>query len=198
MAIAEGSCEDIELVVPPAPGAASAITAAANSMKFLGKTPLSAAVKQAAEALKYTEEKSTVILITDGMETCSADPCALGTELETNGVDFTAHVVGFGLTAEEGREVACLAENTGGKYLEASDAEALKEALVQAVVAAPPPEPAPASQRPSRPRHRRQPLHRNQSLYQNRLRASASTRTAKTRVQFHSGTDHGCGRNAAC
>jgi Ca-activated chloride channel homolog len=137
----KGSCDDIELIVPPAAGSASAITAAADSMKFLGKTPLTAAVRQAAEALKYTEEKSTVILITDGIETCDADPCALGKELEQSGVDFTAHVVGFGLTAEEGRQVACLAENTGGKYLQASNAGDLKDALAEAVVVAPVPEP---------------------------------------------------------
>lgn len=139
----KGSCTDIELVVPPAAGSASAITAAADGMKFLGKTPLSAAVKQAAEDLKYTEEKATVILITDGLETCNADPCALGKELKQSGVDFTAHVVGFGLTAEEGRQVACLAENTGGKYIQASDAKALEEALVQTVAAPPAPAPAP-------------------------------------------------------
>ncbi len=150
----KGSCEDIELVVPPAAGSAPAITAAADTMKFLGKTPLTAAVRQAAEALKYTEEKSTVILITDGIETCEADPCALGKELEAAGVDFTAHVVGFGLTAEEGREVACLAENTGGKYLQASDAAGLQDALTATVVAPPPaeaapePEPAPAPEPP--------------------------------------------------
>jgi len=143
----KGSCSDIELVVPPAAANAAAITQAADGMKFLGKTPLSAAVRQAAEALRYTEEKSTVILITDGIETCEADPCALGQELEQSGVDFTAHVVGFGLTADEGREVACLAENTGGKYLQASDAAALKDALTATVVAPAPPvvaEPAPA------------------------------------------------------
>jgi Ca-activated chloride channel family protein len=139
----KGSCSDIELVVPPAAGSAAAITQAADGMKFLGKTPLSAAVRQAAEALRYTEEKSTVILITDGIETCEADPCALGKELEQSGVDFTAHVVGFGLTADEGREVACLAENTGGKYLQASDAAALKDALAATVVAPPAPAPAP-------------------------------------------------------
>ena len=104
-------------------------------MKFLGKTPLTAAVRQAAEALKYTEDKATVILITDGLETCEADPCALGKELEAAGVDFTAHVVGFGLTADEGKQVACLAENTGGKYIQASDAEALQDALVETVAA---------------------------------------------------------------
>jgi Ca-activated chloride channel family protein len=139
----KGSCEDIELIVPPQAGSASAISAAADSLKFLGKTPLTAAVKQAAEALKYTEDKATVVLITDGLETCEGDPCALGKELEASGVDFTADVVGFGLTADEGKQIACLADNTGGKYIQASDEKALQEALVE-TVAAPAPEPAPA------------------------------------------------------
>jgi Ca-activated chloride channel family protein len=142
----KGSCTDIELVVPPGAGTAGAITEAANAMKFLGKTPLSDAVKLAAEELKYTEEAATVILVTDGIETCEADPCALGAALEAAGVDFTAHVVGFGLTEEEGRAVACLAENTGGKYIQASDAGALVEALRTTVAVAEPepaPEPAP-------------------------------------------------------
>ncbi len=140
----KGSCEDIELVVPPAAGTSEAIIVAADQMKFLGKTPLSAAVKQAAEAMRYTEDKATVILITDGLETCNMDPCALGTELEQSGIDFTAHVVGFGLTEEEGRQVACLADNTGGKYLPAGDAEELGDALVETVTPpAPAPEPEP-------------------------------------------------------
>ncbi len=145
----KGSCDDIELIVPPQAGSASAISAAADSMKFLGKTPLTAAVKQAAEALKYTEDKATVVLITDGLETCGGDPCALGKELKESGVDFTADVVGFGLTADEGKQIACLAENTGGKYIQASDEKALQQALVETVAApapapAPAPEPAPA------------------------------------------------------
>ena len=142
----KGNCADIELVVPPGPGTAKAITDAANAMQFLGKTPLTEAVRQAAAALKSTEEMATVILITDGIETCEADPCALGAELEASGVDFTAHVVGFGLTAEEGSQVACLAENTGGKYIQAKDSGALVEALKTTVVVAeaePAPTPAP-------------------------------------------------------
>ena len=141
----KGSCDDIQLIVPPQAGSASAISAAADSLKFLGKTPLTAAVKQAAEALKYTEDKATVVLITDGLETCGGDPCALGKELEASGVDFTADIVGFGLTADEGKQIACLADNTGGKYIQASDEKALQDALVETVAApAPAPEPAPA------------------------------------------------------
>lgn len=88
-----------------------------------------------------------MVLVTDGLETCDADPCALAAELESTGVDFTAHVVGFGLTEDEGAEVACLAEETGGRYLQAGDGGALTEALRETVVAAaPPPEPEPQPQ----------------------------------------------------
>ncbi|MDN5786871.1 VWA domain-containing protein [Pseudorhodobacter sp.] len=148
----KGNCGDIELIVPPGPGTGPAITDAANKMQFLGKTPLTEAVRRAAAELRSTEEKATVILITDGIETCEADPCALGKELEASGVDFTAHVVGFGLTADEGKQVACLAENTGGKYIEAKDAGSLIDALKTTVAAAPEPAPEPtAAPEPPKP-----------------------------------------------
>lgn len=143
----KGNCGDIELLVEPGAGTSQAILDAADAITPKGKTPLSAAVRLAAEDLQYTEEKARVILITDGLETCNVDPCALGKELESKGVDFTADVVGFGLSAEEGKQVACLAENTGGRYFSASDAASLVKALTTTVaetVTAPEPKPAPA------------------------------------------------------
>ena len=133
----KGSCSDIELAVPPAAGTGDAITAFVNGLNPKGKTPLTQSVEQAADILKYTEDKATVVLVTDGLETCEAAPCALASALESKGVDFTTHVVGFGLTKEEGRQVACLAENTGGKYFEASDATQLVAALTETVAEAP-------------------------------------------------------------
>ncbi|MCK9533114.1 MAG: VWA domain-containing protein [Pseudomonas sp.] len=129
-----GSCSDIEVVVKPAAGTGPEITQAAAKMKFLGKTPLSASVLKAAEELRYTEDKATVILITDGLENCQADPCAVGAELAKNGIDFTAHVVGFDLTDAEGKQVACLAENTGGRYVSAANADELRDALLNTMV----------------------------------------------------------------
>jgi Ca-activated chloride channel homolog len=71
---AKGDCADIELLVEPAAGTADAIREAADGITPLGKTPISDAVRLAAEHLKFTEEKATVILITDGIESCEADP----------------------------------------------------------------------------------------------------------------------------
>jgi Ca-activated chloride channel homolog len=140
-----GNCADIELVVPPAPATAAAITSFVARVNPVGRTPLTESVRQAAEVLRYTEEPATVVLVTDGIETCEADPCALAAELEAAGIDFTAHVVGFGLSDEEGRKVACLAESTGGLYLAAQDGASLGLALQQvvAVETSPVPEPEP-------------------------------------------------------
>ncbi len=136
----KGVCSDIELLVPPAAGTAESIREAAAKLNPKGKTPLSEAVRQAAEALRYTEDAATVVLITDGIENCQLDPCVLGRELEAAGVNFTAHVVGFDLKSGEGAKVACLAEETGGTYIDAANATELTTALTE-TVAAPPPKP---------------------------------------------------------
>ncbi len=129
----KGDCGDIELLQSAKANNASAISSAVAKLNPKGKTPLSDAVRMAAKELRSTEQKATVVLLTDGLETCNADPCALGRELEKSGLDFTAHVIGLGLTHEEGRQIACLAENTGGKYLSADTADELGKAVDEAV-----------------------------------------------------------------
>lgn len=125
----KGDCGDIELLQPPRKNSENAILEKVKTLKAIGKTPLSAAVERAADALSLQDAKTTIILITDGVETCGADPCALGKKLEANGIDFTAHVIGFGLTGNEGRQVSCLADETGGLFIEAQNAGELNDAL---------------------------------------------------------------------
>ena len=149
----KGDCNDIQTIYPVGPTRPDVILKAVNSLKPKGKTPLSEAVRRAAHELKFTENKATVILISDGVETCQADPCALGAELEEQGVDFTAHVIGFDVTKKEQEGLRCLAENTGGLFLSAQNASELNAALTKVVTAvkeapkkvvakpAPPPEP---------------------------------------------------------
>ena len=111
-----------------------------TALAFKGKTPLSAAVRFAAEKLKYTDTKATVILVSDGAETCNVDPCALGRELEAAGVDFTAHVIGFGLASDiESAGLKCLAEATGGRYFARTQRERAGAALGETVAAPTPP-----------------------------------------------------------
>ena len=136
-----GDCSDIETMVQPGLNNREEIARIVNSVNPRGRTPLSDAVIQAAEQLRYTEFPATVILVSDGRETCDADPCAVGRALEEAGISFTAHVIGFDVDEPEGiAELQCLAENTGGQFLTASNAEELADALSQVTTApAPPP-----------------------------------------------------------
>lgn len=126
----KGDCGDIEVLIPHGPLDAAAFMGKVNGLKFLGMTPLSAAVIQAADSLRSSEQKATVILVSDGEETCDQDPCAVGKALEARGVDFTAHVIGFNVPDPAHQaQLRCLAENTGGRYFNARDAAELGAAL---------------------------------------------------------------------
>ena len=136
----KGNCADIEVLKAPGVLDAAAMQQAVNALQPKGMTPITASVRMAAEQLKFSERKATVILVSDGEETCHADPCALGAELEKLGVDFTAHVVGFDLPEGKARaQLQCLAKSTGGRYVEARDAAELNKALGQLAQAAPAP-----------------------------------------------------------
>jgi Ca-activated chloride channel family protein len=44
------------------------------------------------------DDETTVILVSDGKETCEGDPGALVKELKESGVRFVMHVIGFCVT----------------------------------------------------------------------------------------------------
>ncbi len=141
-----GDCSDIEMLVQPGAQSRQSILDQINGITPRGRTPLTDAVEQAARALSYEDQPATVVLISDGLESCERDPCALAEALEKGGVGFTAHVVGFGLTDDaDASSLACIAENTGGQYITAGNADELGAALstVGTAVAEAEPEPAP-------------------------------------------------------
>ena len=147
----KGDCADIETLIPVGPLDGAAYLATVKALNPKGMTPLSQAVIDAAAALRASEQKATVILVSDGEETCNLDPCAVGRELEASGVDFTAHVIGFDVANPAHQaQLRCLAENTGGRYFNARDAVELGNAVQGAVSAStePPPPPATATLKP--------------------------------------------------
>ncbi len=130
----KADCADIEMLVSPGPLERERFVKAVEQLNPKGKTPLTAAVLKAAETLKYTESRATVVLVSDGVETCDLDPCAVSQDMESKGLDFTAHVIGFDVSKDEDvKKLRCVADNTGGKFLPATNAESLKSSLAEAV-----------------------------------------------------------------
>jgi Ca-activated chloride channel family protein len=136
-------CSGLDLRFSPIADAATRLMTDVNALEPTGSTPLTEAVKLAAETLDYENKPATVVLLTDGKETCDGQPCALAANLAADGVDTIVHVIGFKVRASsfswnsevdgEKAEVQsvsrCLADQTGGTYSSAETLDQLIAAL---------------------------------------------------------------------
>lgn len=132
-------CSNIDLRFGPTPDAAPAILGAVDRVTPDGDTPLTEAVRDAADVLG--ERQGDIVLVTDGRETCEGAPCQLAAQLSGTGV--TVHVIGFrvrgssfewksveGFDVRNHQTVArCLADRTGGEYVAAESTDDLVQAL---------------------------------------------------------------------
>jgi Ca-activated chloride channel family protein len=125
----KGDCGDIEALFATGAHDPDALVKRVNSIKPKGKTPLYDAVAFAAESLDFQNKNATVILLSDGKETCTEDPCGKLKALAQKGVKLTVHIIGFDVSQEEAEQLHCMAEATGGTYYSAQDAAELTEAL---------------------------------------------------------------------
>lgn len=130
----KNSCDDIETVIEPGRLDSRAFIGKVEGLVPKGKTPMTQAVLQAADALRYQEKPGTVILVSDGIENCNLDPCEVAAQLEKEGINLTVHTVGFGLDDEGAiNQLKCMAEKTGGSFYTASNADELQTALNKTV-----------------------------------------------------------------
>jgi hypothetical protein len=128
------TCTDSELAVPIQALDREAILGAARAVKPKGETPLIYSVLQAPADLKQVGG-GTVILITDGEESCKGDMVKAAADLKAAGQDITLNIVGFALTAQKAQAgLSSFAESTGGRFYAAATGEALGHALLIAAI----------------------------------------------------------------
>lgn len=126
---------NVQLKLKPIPNAADIIMREVNALTPAGKTPLTAAVEQAAEVLDYRAKPGVIVVLTDGEETCGGSPCDLGKQLRAEAMQLTVHIIGFRMkdfswTGEQSiLDAKCLANENGGLYISAESKQDLVEAL---------------------------------------------------------------------
>ena len=123
------TCQDTELVVPLGPLDRDKIMKTAEGLKPRGETPLIRSILKAAADLKAAGGGS-VMLITDGEESCKGNAKTAAKEIKASGVNLTLNIVGFTLTSEAvKKELGTLAGSTGGHYYSAQDGAQLARAI---------------------------------------------------------------------
>jgi len=126
------SCLSSELLVPMDGVDTTQLTAQVNALQPVGWTPLGFALEEAAKDFKEpasADVVNAIVMVTDGLETCDADPIAIAAKLHDSKAGIITHVVGFGTTPEEQTTLSEIAKSGGGQLLGSNNAGQLMDAL---------------------------------------------------------------------
>jgi Mg-chelatase subunit ChlD len=130
----DGNCADSTLLVPFSEDNREPIREAIAELRPKGQTPIAYALNQAARDFGSLQDDRTVVLVTDGIESCGGDPVEAARQLSEQGI--MVHLIGFGLgnvADEDAASLQAIADASGGRYVTAGSAEELKEALALTV-----------------------------------------------------------------
>lgn len=101
-----------------------AIESHVRGIRGSSNTPTAEALTAAADDIRRYGDPATVILLSDGYSTCD-DPCTTARTLSTS-TDWTVITIGFDLGDEGSDELRCIAEATGGQYVNVTDGAELE------------------------------------------------------------------------
>ena len=108
------NCKDTRLMVPFGGDNIDAIKKVINSLVPKGTTPIAYSLGQCANDFPPCDNcRNIVILITDGIEECDGDPCAVSQALQKKGIILKPFIIGIGANEDFGKAFDCV-----GKFYE--------------------------------------------------------------------------------
>lgn len=123
-------CEDTKLEVGFKPGNSGPIKNVLKQISPKGITPIAYSIEQAASDFpKSSTARNILIIITDGVEECGGDPCAISRKLQENRVVLKPFVIGLGIDQSLKGRLECM-----GRFYNASSEKSLKN-IMDVVVA---------------------------------------------------------------
>ncbi len=128
------SCVSSNLLVPIDGVNKSELLAQVDTLQPVGWTPIGYALEQA--SADFTQPAgddvvNAIVMVTDGLETCDADPAAIAGDLRNSEAGITTHVIGFGTTPEEQAILSNIAEAGEGQLLGSDNTGQLLSALFE-------------------------------------------------------------------
>ncbi|HET8861303.1 vWA domain-containing protein [Marivirga sp.] len=116
----EQNCEDTRLEIPFSPNNNDQII---NRLKYIypkGTTPIAYSLEQASKDFpRDNSYRNIIIIITDGIESCDGDPCAVSLELQKKDIFLRPFVIGLGMEQEFAAEFDCMGEYYNAKNISA-------------------------------------------------------------------------------
>ena len=123
-------CKDTELIQPVGELDRSQMKASIRSYQAKGFTPIGLSLLEGAGDLEGQEGKKTIVLVSDGIDTCAPPPpCKIAKQIVGQGIDLRIDTVGFQVEPEARKELKCIARVGKGTYVDAASADDLADQL---------------------------------------------------------------------
>jgi hypothetical protein len=131
------NCQDTELAVGFGAVADNrdAILAKTKGVRAQGFTPITRVIQLAAGDIAKEPGQRTVVLVSDGKETCGGDPCAAAKALAAADAKLAIHTIGFNVDTAARYQLQCVARVARGTYSDASEAADLGARLGEVAAA---------------------------------------------------------------
>jgi len=100
-------CDDTKLEVPFGKNNIDRIKERLNSLVPKGTTPIARTLEAAAGDFPKSISRNIIILITDGLEECEGNPCAVSEALQKKGIILKPFIIGIGNVAENLKQLEC-------------------------------------------------------------------------------------------
>jgi len=117
-------CDDSRLEVPFSKGNISTIQQVLKNVKPSGTTPIAKSLELCGNDFPQSKSRNIIILITDGIEECNGDPCAVSDVLQKKGIVLKPFVIGLGLDADLKKMFDCV-----GQFYDAANETTFESAL---------------------------------------------------------------------
>jgi Ca-activated chloride channel family protein len=118
-------CNDTKLEVPFSQNNTKEIKEVLRNLRPKGTTPIAHSLELAGNDFPpCTNCRNVIILITDGIESCDGDPCAVSYNLQKKGIVLKPFIIGVGLDIGFRESFDCV-----GKFYNATDENRFKEVL---------------------------------------------------------------------
>jgi len=128
--LTSNDCKDSKLEVPIKTKNRDIVKQKIEAINPKGITPIAYSLLQSADDFPYTtsEKRNILILITDGIESCKGDPCAVSLKMQKQGLILKPFIIGLGSTPEFEKAFSCM-----GKYYDATNEKSFKKILENVV-----------------------------------------------------------------
>lgn len=117
-------CSDTRLEVPFAKNNSGPIKKRLGEIIPKGTTPIARSLEESANDFPDNTSRNIIILITDGIEACDGDPCAVSAALQKKGIFLRPFVIGLGIDEKLIKSFDCI-----GNYYDAADEKGFKTIL---------------------------------------------------------------------